>query len=87
MKEWLKEAEDVCSFSDPPDWLPKKEVDQSSGENDFYFLDQSPLALPSGQLAPGKTLTGKLLSGKAPNNNTFCLYSKMMFLVLSQVYY
>ena len=44
IKVWLKEAENVCGFSDPDDWIEKTEQDQDT--NDLYFYENHQIGPP-----------------------------------------
>ena len=43
MTDWLEEAEKVCKFSDPDDWIEKKPERKGPGE-DLYFYENHQIA-------------------------------------------
>ena len=45
MTDWLEEAEKVCKFSDPDDWIEKKPERKGPGE-DLYFYENHQIAPP-----------------------------------------
>ena len=45
MTDWLDEAEKVCQFSDPEDWIEKKPERKNFG-GDYYYFENRQLAPP-----------------------------------------